>query len=141
MCVESVCVGCVLRVWRGLARGKNLCVGSKRLRVYRQNALMCYHMRAFCGYTRKRFEPTHGDVLNLHTERRERGGVIFYLSSSSSIPSFYSLSLFLSLPLLYHSLSLSSFSSLFSLLSSLSATMTMIARPVGSLCTHGSDLP
>ena len=26
------------------------------------------HMRAFCRYTRKRIEPTHGDVLNVHTE-------------------------------------------------------------------------
>ena len=43
------------------------------------------------------------------------------------------------------SLSLLSFSSLFPLLSSLSplsATMTIITRPVGlSLCTHASDLP
>ena len=35
------------------------CVGSKRAHVF--------NMRAFCRYTRKRFEPTHGDVLNLHT--------------------------------------------------------------------------
>ena len=26
-----------------------------------------FNMRAFCRYTHKRFEPTHGDVLNLHT--------------------------------------------------------------------------
>ena len=52
--------------WLGLARGKKTvcsfktspCVGSKRLRVYRQTARMCYHMRAFCRYTRKRFEHT-----------------------------------------------------------------------------------
>ena len=37
------------------------------------------YMRAFCRYTRKRFEPTHGDVLNLHT------GVLLSLSSSSSL--------------------------------------------------------
>ena len=36
---------------------------------------------------------------------------------------------------------LSSLFPLLSSLSSLSATMTMITRPVGSLCTHGSDLP
>ena len=43
------------------------CVGSKRFRVYWQNARMWYHMRAFCQYTRRRFEPTHGGVLNVHT--------------------------------------------------------------------------
>ena len=36
------------------------CVGSKRLRHV-------FSMRAFCRYTRRRFEPTHGDVWNLHT--------------------------------------------------------------------------
>ena len=56
------------------------CVHSKRPRVCRQNARICYHMRAFCRYTRKRFEPTHGCVLNTHT-----GGLSlspsFFLSS------------------------------------------------------------
>ena len=48
------------------------------------------HMRAFCPHTRKRFEPTHGDVWNLHTERREGGGGFSSLSSllSFSLPSF-----------------------------------------------------
>ena len=84
-------------------------------------------MRAFCLYPRRRFEPTHGDVLNLHTGRRE-GGVLFSLSS---LLSSFSLSLFRRS---LHSFSFS-FSSL-SLLSSLSVTTTMITRPVGSLCVH-----
>ena len=37
-----------------------LCVLAKRAHVE--------HMRAFCQHRRKRFESTHGDVLNLHTE-------------------------------------------------------------------------
>ena len=83
------------------------------------------HMRAFCRYTQRPFKPTHGDVLILHT-----GG----LSLSSP-------SLFLSS---FSSFSLPSFSSLFSLLSSLFSplpvTMTMITRSVGSLCKQSSDL-
>ena len=106
------------------------CVPAKRPHV-EQN-------RAFCRYTRMRFEPTHGDVFNLHTVRREGGVVCGRGFSSLSLP--FSLSLFRG------SLSLLSFSSLFPLLPSLSpisATMTMITRPVGplSLCTLGSDLP
>ena len=68
VCVVCVRCVCVLCVWRGLARGKppvcrfktSPCVGSKRLRVYRQNARMC----STCA----RFASTHGGVLNLHTE-------------------------------------------------------------------------
>ena len=44
------------------------CVDSKRPRVYRHHARMCYHMCAWCRYTRGRFESTHGGVLNVHTE-------------------------------------------------------------------------
>ena len=48
------------------------------------------NMRAFCRHARKRFEPTHGDILNLHTERREGGrggrrGSLFSLSSLLSL--------------------------------------------------------
>ena len=57
------------------------CVRSKRLRVYQHHAHMCYHMRAWCRYTRGRFERTHGGVSNLHTgeggreeEEERRGG-------------------------------------------------------------------
>ena len=110
-------------------------------------------MRAFRRYTRRRFEPTHGDVLSIHT-----GGPSPSLSlvpSSFSLPSFFLHSLSRSLSLLSVFLALSLFClsfflslllssllfslSLFPLLSSfssLSATMTMITRPVGSLCVH-----
>ena len=74
-----------------------------------------------------RFASTHGSVLNRHTWKREGGGgVLFYLSLSSllSLSSFFFLS---SVVLFIRSLSL---------LFSLSATMTMITRPVGSLCAH-----
>ena len=83
-------------------------------------------MRAFCRYKRRRFEPTHGDVLNLHT-----GGPS--LSLSVSRPFFFLSSAIL--PSLF-SRSLSLLSSLLSSLSSFSATMTMSTRPVGSLCVH-----
>ena len=127
VCCDVLCeLGCVLGcvcgvwcVWRGLARGKT---------VYRQNACMCFNMRAFCQYTQKRFEPTHGDVLNLHTVRRE--AVLFSLSRPFSLPSSFSLPSF------------SSFVLFLFLSSLLSVTMTMITRSIGSLCvTHRSDLP
>ena len=60
--------------------------------------------------------------------------VLFLLSFSRSLPSFSSFSLSLRLSSLF-------LSSLSSSLSSVSARMTMITRPLGSLCTHGSDLP
>ena len=40
------------------------CVPAKRAHVF--------NMRAFCRYTRKRFERTHGDVFNLHNQHTER---------------------------------------------------------------------
>ena len=40
---------------------------QKRPRVYRHHAHMLKHMCAWCPYTRKRFERTHGDVLDGHT--------------------------------------------------------------------------
>ena len=132
--VCGVCVWCVWCVWRGLGTRKNSvcrfktspCVGSKRFRVCRQNARMCSTCARFAG--------THGSVLNRHTERREgRGGVLFSLSRP------------LSLSLFRRSLPSFSFFVLFlsslSLFSSHSVTMTMITRPVGSLCTHSSDSP
>ena len=96
---------------------------------------MCSTCACFASTHGSVFERTHGDVFNLHTGRRdggrgwEKGGSLLSLSLVPSL----SLSLFL------RSLSLLSFSSLFPLLSSLSslsATMTMITRPVGSLCVH-----
>ena len=44
------------------------CVRSKRPRVYQHHAHMFQHVRAWCRYTRGRFERTHGDVLNVHAE-------------------------------------------------------------------------
>ena len=95
-----------------------------RKTVYLQNARHVFNMRAFCQYTRKRFEPTHGDVLNLHTMRRE--GVLLLSLSRPLFSSFFFLS---SVVLFIRFLSLSLFSSL-------SVAMTMITRPVGSLCVH-----
>ena len=43
------------------------CVVLKRLRVKRQDARMFKHMRASCRYTRRRFESTHGGVLDMST--------------------------------------------------------------------------
>ena len=43
------------------------CVRSKRPRVYRHHAHMCFNMFARCRHTRRRFECTHGDVLHGHT--------------------------------------------------------------------------
>ena len=64
-----LCVWC--GVWRGLARRKKPpCVDSNRPRVYRHHAHMCYHMCAWCRYTRRRFESTHGGFLDGHTEGR-----------------------------------------------------------------------
>ena len=48
------------------------CVHSKRPRVYWHHARKCYHMRAWCLYTRGRFECTHG-VFSVphHTARTD----------------------------------------------------------------------
>ena len=140
-CVLSCVLGCVCGVWcvvvcvacvaRLVTRKTPVCrfktppcVRSKRLRVYWHNARMLN--------TSARFASTHGSVLNLHMGGG-RGGGLLSLSRpfSLSLLSFL-LSLFRrSLPLF--SFSFSSFS--------LSVTMTVITRPVGSLCTRNSDLP
>ena len=125
------CVCCVLGVC-GVVCVCCLCVA----RLGTRKTPLVSNMRAFCQYTRRRFEPTHRDVFNLHTERRKWG-------RKGRRGSLLSLSLPFSLCLFRRSLSLLSFSSRSCRLSSpLSATMTMITRPVGlSLCTQGSDLP
>ena len=68
------CVWCVVCVVWCVARlgtqKKPPCVDSKRPRVYRHHAHMCYHMCAWCRYTRRRFESTHGSFLDGHTEGR-----------------------------------------------------------------------
>ena len=72
-----VCVWCVVCVVWCVARlgtqKKPPCVDSKRPRVYRHHAHMCYHMCAWCRYTRGRFESPHGGFLDGHTEGRGRG--------------------------------------------------------------------
>ena len=86
----------------GLARKKpsvcrfktSPCVGSKRLRVYRQHAHMFQHMCAWCRHTRGRFECTHGGVFEATNGVEGGGGSL--LSLSLSIP----LSLSFSRPLL-----------------------------------------
>ena len=85
---------------------------------------MCTGKRRMCS-TRASFASAHGSVLNVHTGRREGGW--------GGVGSLLSLSLF------RRSLSLLPFSShlpLLSSLSSLSVTMTIITRPVGSLWEH-----
>ena len=52
------------------------CVDAKRPRVYRHHAHMCYHMCAWCRYTRKRFASTHGGFLDGHTEGRGSSSVL-----------------------------------------------------------------
>ena len=54
------------------------CVHSKRHRVYRHHAHMCFNMCAWCQYTRKRFECTHGGVLDGHTEGEGSVDVTFH---------------------------------------------------------------
>ena len=63
------------------------CVLTKRAHVE--------HTRAFCRYTRMRFEPTHGDVFNLHTGGRK--GEVVGVGRRRGGGSLLSLSLFPSL--------------------------------------------
>ena len=105
-CVLCVCgVVCVVCVWRGLARGKphvcrfktSPCVGSKTPPCVPAKRAHVFNMRAFCRYTRRRFEPTHGDVLNLQGASLSLSLLSFSLSlvlSSFSLPSFSSFVLF-----------------------------------------------
>ena len=96
--VLCCCCGCGCCVVCGLARlGTRKtppCVGSKRLCVPVQSASVCggktpacvVHIRPFSGYTRRRPDRTHGDVLNLHTEGFSAFSVFLALSSSLSSP-------------------------------------------------------
>ena len=52
------------------------CAHSKRPRVYRHHAHMCFNMCTWCRYTRGRFERTHGDFLNGHTGGRRSSPVL-----------------------------------------------------------------
>ena len=77
VCCGVVCCGVVwcgvCGVVFGAAWHAEKAVDSKRPRVYRHHARICYHMRAWCRYTRGRFESTHGGFLDGHTGERERG--------------------------------------------------------------------
>ena len=55
------------------------CVHSKRPRVCRHHAHMCFNMFAWCWYTWRRFERTHGDVFESTHGEQGRG------SGSSSV--------------------------------------------------------
>ena len=89
-CLCCVCpVWCVLCVARLGTRKTPVCrfktspcVGSKRAHVE--------HMRAFCTYTRKLFEPTRENVLNLHTGVSLSLLSLSLVLSSFSLPSFSS---------------------------------------------------
>ena len=77
VCCGVVWCVCVCGVWRGLARRKKPpCVDAKRPRVYRHHAHMCYHMCAWCRYTRGRFASTHGGFLDGHTKGRGSSSVL-----------------------------------------------------------------
>ena len=122
-------------VWRGLARGKTpaVCRFQDISVCSDHNASVCAgkharhveHMRAFCRYTRKA-EPSHGDVLNLHTE----GLSLLSFSLSLVLSSLSSFVLFSF-----------TFSTLFSLVFSLSNSDNDHSSSRLSLCTHGSNLP
>ena len=57
-------------VWH--VQKKPPCVDSKRPRVYRHHARMCYHMRAWCRYTRGRFESYTRRFFETDTRRAWR---------------------------------------------------------------------
>ena len=87
-----VCLWCVVvfGVWCGTQK-KPPCVDSKRPRVYRHHAHMCYHMRAWCRYTQGRFESTHGGFLDGHTgrdggETEGEGGGVTVSSAHLNLP-------------------------------------------------------
>ena len=92
-CVWCVCV-CVCVLRHAEKSGKNPCMGSKsspcvhsqRPRVCRHHAHMLRSMYAWCRYTRGRFERTHGDVLNPHTE----GKGVFVSSAYQNLPHVWS---------------------------------------------------
>ena len=77
VCV-CVCCGTLKKlkeksVW--IQKRLRVCI-QKRPRVCRHHVHMCFNMYAWCRYTRGRFERTHGDVLNPHTEGRGSSSVL-----------------------------------------------------------------
>ena len=83
-CIWCVCVVCVVCVRCGVC---GVCGAA-----WHAEKKPCEHLRAFCWYTRRRFERTHKDVSNLHT-----GGLslLSFSLSSSSLAPFSSFVLFL----------------------------------------------
>ena len=143
-CACCVCVLCVRVVCA--------CVDSKRLRVCRQNArvtfdtgILAARTETFSIYTRRRFESTHAHIQETNNRETDGHRQTTLFSSSSfftclSVSLVIYISLHMSLSLLIRlafSLALSARLSFFLF----SITMTMLAGPVGSLCTQGSDLP
>ena len=122
-------------------------VHSKRSRAYRQNAsVLCDTGVCFFKYTRGRFERTHGSVsgrLSLALPLLMSISLLMCLRLFSPLLvclCFFCLSLYLvkTSPFSAH---LSFFLFLLLALFLFSMTMTMSTLLVGSLCTHGSDLP
>ena len=82
---RGVCLVCVCVLRHAEKCGKNRCVDSKtppcvhskRPRVCRHHAHMCFNMWACCRYTRERLERTHGDGLN-----GEEGARVVIVSSA-----------------------------------------------------------
>ena len=116
------------------------CLALKNAPVCTFKTLLCVLSKRPCHMGRGRFECTHEKFLNVHTGASRRlslprpPSLLVSLSSCVSLFSHVSLSSHTSLSLL---ISLS----FFSLSITLSTTMTLIARPLGSLCTHGPTLP
>ena len=109
--MRCVCGGCV---WCDVCVGVVSVVSVGGGAWHAENPRVCIQNASVCTFmhTRWRLEPTLGGPLSLS-------------------------------PLVLSSISILSFSSslLFSSFFSLSVTMTMITRPVGSLCKHGSHVP
>ena len=74
---SAVCVVCCGVVMCGVGAGVGVqcvvCVLGSVLCRWCAVCGGCVARRLFCRHTRMRFEPTHGDVLSIHTGRRERG--------------------------------------------------------------------
>ena len=97
--------------------------------------MLSHSTRAFWRHTRRRFESTHGGVLNLHRHTHKTPTTERRTDTDRRLSSHY-FSLHMSVCLLI-SLALSARLSFFLFL----MTMTMSTRPDGSLCTHGPHSP
>ena len=115
-------VWCVVRLWCGVCC---VCV-CWWMYVGVNVAVYVEHMRAFYWFTQRRFEPAHGDVLNLHTEASL--SLLSFSLSSSSLPSFS------------FSFSSSLFSSSFSLLSLCSSLFLSVLVSLFKIFSVSSQL-